>query len=514
MISKIKLSPYWIYLVLFISSFALNTSLVLYLNPQPAIYDEFAYLIGADLFSQGKICAEQHPYWKHFEAFMIISQPVYCSKYLPLQSLILALGQVLFQKPILGVCLIYALTVSLSFWTFQAFLSRKWALVGSLLLLINPTLIHNVSLTFMGSAGALLGSFLIFGSFGRLLDKLSLPPSITFCIGSILLVLSRPYEGFVAILLTTIFLAYHSYSDKRLVKFLQTFLAPLLLTSIFGAVIILLYNYLTTGEAFRSAYLIYESTYGFMRPFIFSPPPPVLEFNHPIMEKLHLGRNNYFRVYLDSWKDLYMFQADKFKIVFIHSVPTISLGLLFFTYSSLKNFKFRLLIFLTTLFYILALMPVLASHAEYSNPIVAANLIILTLLLKTAYQRFQHSKKIWLLFFALILAEAEGIYQAYQISAGRSHSVTNSWQKISERTMILGGKHLVLVSYSDMMQASEDLVYNFAPIDQQTIIYARSISPEEDQSLLNYYSKRHLWKYECNGFNCHLSQIPSNKPAK
>ncbi len=106
MIAAEKLNQRLVYFLLFITSLAINLTLALLINPVPTLYDEFSYLIGADLLSQGKICAEQHPFWQHFESFMLISQPAYCSKYLPLQSIILALGQILFQKPIFGLCFI------------------------------------------------------------------------------------------------------------------------------------------------------------------------------------------------------------------------------------------------------------------------------------------------------------------------------------------------------------------------------------------------------------------------
>ena len=85
------------------------------LSPEPQIFDEFSYLIAADMYAKGRLSFETHPYWQHFESFMMIQEPSYSSKYFPLLGFIFALGLLISGKAIIGSCIVSALYVSVSY---------------------------------------------------------------------------------------------------------------------------------------------------------------------------------------------------------------------------------------------------------------------------------------------------------------------------------------------------------------------------------------------------------------
>jgi hypothetical protein len=68
----------------------------------PNIHDEFSYLLASDTFAHGRLTNPTPPQWRHFEAFYVLMQPTFTSKYGAAQPLFMALGQRLLGTPRAG----------------------------------------------------------------------------------------------------------------------------------------------------------------------------------------------------------------------------------------------------------------------------------------------------------------------------------------------------------------------------------------------------------------------------
>ena len=73
--------------------------------PQPRINDEYSYLLMGDTFAHFRLTNPTPPEWQHFETFHVNLTPTYHSKYPVSQGLVLAVGEVVFHQPWVGVYL-------------------------------------------------------------------------------------------------------------------------------------------------------------------------------------------------------------------------------------------------------------------------------------------------------------------------------------------------------------------------------------------------------------------------
>src|SRR5262249_10415579 len=163
-------------------------------HPEPRSHDEFAYLLGADIFSSGKVAFPPHPKWEFFESAHVFSQPIRAPKYPPAQAAFLALGQTVFGDPFYGVLISVGLFAGAMCWMLQAYASPALALLSgiSVALCYGPR--HYWTETYWGGAVAALGAALLLGSYRRITSMGRSRSGWIFGLGALLLINSRPFE--------------------------------------------------------------------------------------------------------------------------------------------------------------------------------------------------------------------------------------------------------------------------------------------------------------------------------
>src|SRR6476646_2483480 len=110
---------------------ALTAAISILVNfPEPAVHDEFCYVLSGQTFARARLTNPKHPLLEFFETIYVIHDPTYQSKYPPGQGLVLAAGIALFNEPIVGVWLGTGLACGAVTWMLLAWLPGRWAVAG------------------------------------------------------------------------------------------------------------------------------------------------------------------------------------------------------------------------------------------------------------------------------------------------------------------------------------------------------------------------------------------------
>jgi hypothetical protein len=166
--------------------------------PVPSVHDEFSYLLAGDTFSHGRLTNPTHPMWRHFETLHVIHQPTYASKYPPGQGLVLAMGQVAAGDPMVGLWLSAGLAAVAATWMLHAWMPRRWALLGGVLVALHPGIQLIWTQTYWGGNVALIGGALVLGAYVRLRNASRCRDAAWMALGLAILANSRPFEGAIA----------------------------------------------------------------------------------------------------------------------------------------------------------------------------------------------------------------------------------------------------------------------------------------------------------------------------
>ena len=467
--------------------------------PIPAIHDEMSYLLAADTYASGRLANPPHPFWQHFETFHVLQQPVYASKYPPLQGMVLALGQKFFGQPWAGVYLSAGVMCAAMCWMLQGWLTAEWALLGAVLFLLRVGIFSYFMNSYWGGAVPAIGGALVLGALGRMWRRNQLGHAATWAVGLAILMHSRPYDGVVLALGTgAVFLWWLRKSKTPFGTVCGRVALPVLAILMVSAAAMAYNNKRVTGSALTLPYQLHDQQYAIAPLFFPLPLRPEPLYRHAVMREFWTKWN------VDQWKTA---RADPFTgfLLKISTMNDFFFGLwpylippLIWPYR-LKTTEEKVTVFLLAVF-LISIVPLIGIEAHYAAAV--CGLFYVRFLQSLARLRtWRPAGKpvglalatIFVAMFGYQFAQSLAILYAFgaEVSAfGLARA------QVIEKLEKQPGRDLVMVRYTPEHRVHDEWVYNRADIDAAPIVWAREMDTTQDRPFLDYFHDRRVWLLE------------------
>jgi hypothetical protein len=474
-------------------------------QPVPFVHDEFSYLLAADTYAHGRATNPTHPMWEHFETFHVIHNPSYMSKYPPMQGLFLAAGQLVYGHPIAGVWLSVALAAGAFCWMLFGWLPPRWAAFGGLLFGLHPIQFLVWGQSYYGGSVAVLGASLLFGALPRIKRKPQFSGGLALAAGLVVLVNSRPFEGFVISLPVALaLLVWLVRVDSKIrVAALWRVVLPVTVILAAAGAAMAWHNQQITGDPFKLPYQVHEETYAVTPLFVFGTPRSAPEYRHHEVRRLFEfeGPKYYWNPQqtFDGWRQRKrheLFEVWRQFAGAILSVPLLAIPWI------LKSR--RLLLIIVTI----GMCTAVSMTTTWLYPHYLAPLLPLTVLLSIQGMRQVRILKSdrgnigrtfaqWLIvLYATLICVKAGFYLQHKgvVSPLDFYIRQQAEAKsvIQEQLQTLSGKHLVVVKY-DPTHGPFEWVNNEADIDASRIVWARNMDAKSNGELMSYFKDRRQW---------------------
>jgi hypothetical protein len=450
--------------------------------PQPAVHDEFSYLLASDTYAAGRLANPPHPFWEHFETFHVIQQPTYASKYPPLPGLMLAFGQKFFGQPWVGVLLSTALMCAAICWMLEGWASPGVALLGAFLVMLRLGIFDYWMNSYYGGAIPAIGGALVFGAIARIAFRGQFKHGLTLGAGLAILLTSRPYDFFVLGLISAAVLVWRKN------------LRPALLTAAILSIAVAAMafnNYRVTGSALTLPYQLHEQQYSVTSLFVWSKAHAEPIYHHAVMRKfwaewfvnaVKAAQADPVGAFFARLSDLYNF--------FFGFWP-LFIPLLIWPYR-LKTPQERLTAILLGASLIALVAPLAGTMPHY----VACIACLLYLRFLQTLTRLWAWKPAGIVISMAVVALFLFHFatQVLDLRTGEEVPTLALAKDAVIRTLQKDpGPKLVLVRYSPDHLIHEEWVENLANIDAQPIVWAREMGPDQDRPLIQYFHSRSVW---------------------
>ena len=490
-------------IALFILPIAIRLSLLHRIPLQPPyIHDEFSYLLAADTFAHGHLANPPHPMWTFFDTFHVLQQPTYASKYPPAQGAVLAVGQLL-GSPWIGVLLSMGAMCAAFLWMLQGWVPARWALLGSILVMMRFAFRGYWIDSYWGGAVAAVGGALVMGALPRILRKQRARDAFLLVLGAGILANSRPLEGCILCVPVAIFILYRLLKERG--PSLRRLLLRAVLPAAAGLVAVLsftlYYNWRVTADPLLFPHVLFFKTHSTVPMLIWqdleTPPRtyanPQFQHYYNDWERAAIPRN---------WEERESLSSTKVRWIYNFFIGPALLVPLAALWSVFRNPRTRFLV-LQFLFCLVGLLVVIWFQPHYVAPLMATIFIIVMQSFRylRTWQFKGRAVGIGLSRAAVIGALAIPLMPFYMHTAlGQSPfpEPPANWNRlhVAQKLEATPGNHLVIVRYGTLHSIHEEWVYNDADIDHAKIVWAREIPGVSLQPLLDYFKDRNVWLVE------------------
>jgi hypothetical protein len=475
--------------------------------PKPAIQDEFSYLLAADTYASGRLTNPTPAFPEHFETLQVILHPTYASKYPPLSGLVMALGQKLTGQPWAGVWFATGLLCAAICWALQGWLPATWALLGSLIALLEIGIVSYWTESYWGGTCAAIGGALVIGALPRLIRRARPAVALAFAAGLAILANTRPYEGLILAVACSLYLAY-AFARRRVgvLHLAKTVILPAALFLAPALAWMGYYNYQVTGHALEMPYALHERQYVIWSPLLFlTKPAPTPAYTSAALQEFWTQGDRHEKVEArEHFAKAHV--SDLIQLArFFLGLP-LALCMLALARPLWRDPTARAALLLLGTFYAGAAFDA-RLFPHYAAPATALLYILAAATFRAARNAWpgKFGERVfvpWALITAVMAIAAASLFtpgNRYLFGAIDYH-VQAKHAAIAEQLDRLPGDHLVLVQYGPRHEIYEELVYNRADLDRSKVVWARSLSPEQDQKLFRHYPRRHVWILAEDGF--------------
>jgi hypothetical protein len=462
----------------------------------PNIHDEFSYLLASDTFAHGRLTNPTPPLWHHFEAFYVLLQPTFQSKYGAAQPLFMALAQRLTGTPRAGILLSMGLAAASLCWMLQAYLPAEWALLGGLLAVVRISWFSYFGNGYWGGSVAMLGGCLLLGAAARVARKARARDGVLMALGLLLLANSRPFEGALISLPICCYTLWILVPERTKVGALL----PGTVVLLAGAACTGYYCHRVTGH-FTFPWTTYWQQWSICPPFLFGKPNDAVHYQ--FADQLIYNRDYETSPYVGAKTPIGFFAEMAVKAIyqwlfFVFPALTVALvGLI----PSLRARKFRVLMY-TLAFACCGFVSETWLQAHYVA--VASGIVYLILLNGLRWMRVSaRYHVVWLKLLRGTLASLVCMFFVRLIIVPGNTFPPNwasqtadipGFRDITRIMEAKAGKHLVIVRYRPDHFWGYSWINNGYDIPTQHVVWARDTEPlESNLPLLCAFEDRKAW---------------------